>query len=178
MAELTYDQVSECFKYDPETGSFTWLKRPPEHFSSKRYTNQFNCRFAGDLAFTNFNRGGYLRVRVFNTLVYAHRVAWLLHYGEWPTGVIDHLNGDRSDNRISNLRDGTVSQNMRNQRRRRDNKSGFGGVSWDKEKKKWIAQVSSRGKYVHLGYFADFDDAKAARIAANIGMGFSPRHGS
>jgi hypothetical protein len=177
MAELSYDKISECFKYDPDTGVFEWRHRPTDHFSSERYADQFNNRFSGKLAFTNSTSGGYLRVRVFGVLVYAQRVAWLLHFKEWPSGDVDHLNGDQLDNRISNLRDVTPLQNMKNQSMRKDNTSGFCGVVWVKRKHKWRAQIRSNGRTVHLGYFTNFEGAKAARVSANSEMGFSDRHG-
>ena len=70
----------------------------------------------------------------------AHRVAWAIYYGVWPTGMIDHINGDGLDNRICNLRDVTHKENARNSRRKATNKSGCSGVMRDKHKKKWVAQ--------------------------------------
>jgi hypothetical protein len=94
-----------------------------------------------------------------------HRAAWLYVHGKWPNGQIDHINGDRSDNRISNLRDVSHSVNQQNVHRpRRDNASGFLGVT--RQKNLWTSQVTVSGKTLHLGLFKTPEEAASAYLEA------------
>jgi hypothetical protein len=104
-------------------------------------------------------------------------MAWLLQTGLWPSGDIDHINGDRSDNRWVNLRDVSKSKNARNAKQNSRNKSGFNGVSWCHHKKRWIAHIGLLGRFVVLGRFLTKEEAIKARRAADIEHEFSPRHG-
>lgn len=136
MAELSFAEVDALLKYDPETGKLFWKDRPVASFQSLRIANGWNSKFAGKEAFTA-NSHGYRRGAI-NCIAYsAHRIAWLLHYGEWPINQLDHINGDRSDNRVVNLRDVDQSTNNRNARKRSSNKSGFEGVFWDGWTRQW-----------------------------------------
>lgn len=92
----------------------------------------------------------------------AHRVAWAIFYGEWPQGEIDHVNCDGYDNRISNLRIATSSENKQNQRLKVTNTSGFKGVSWAKRERLWRAYASINGKQHCFGYFSEIDMAVKA----------------
>lgn len=95
------------------------------------------------------------------TRVYAHRVAWMLHFGCEPSGEIDHINGDRSDNRISNLRDVTASLNRANlQKATSRNSIGVLGVRYIDRIGKYEARIRKSGKQTVLGYFSDLDEAK------------------
>jgi hypothetical protein len=110
----------------------------------------------------------------------AHRLAWLLTYGEWPTSKIDHKNGDRADNRLSNLRLADDHQNAWNGRPHSDGKSGFKGVVYlSKRNKPWQARIKFKGKGKSLGYFATAEEAHACYVdAANRLFGeFSPYAG-
>lgn len=110
---------------------------------------------------------GYERVMVFGKPIQLHRLAWALVHGEWPQDHIDHMNGDRKDNRLSNLRHVTNTVNRQNERRpRSNNKSGFLGVSWSKAMKKWTARIHFNGKHHFLGYFDTAEDAHAAYLEA------------
>ena len=91
-----------------------------------------------------------------------HRVAWYLHYGEWPTQQIDHINGVRSDNRIANLRLSTNSENMYNRKKPANNTSGHKGVSWHSGYQRWQAAIAVNGNKMNLGRFATREDAAAA----------------
>jgi len=101
---------------------------------------------------------GYIRFKHAGRLWLAHRVAWFLHYGEWPATDIDHIDGDRSNNRLANLRLASRSQNMLNGGTGRANTSGYRGVMWDKTKQRWRAVSQGR----HIGYFAEKEAAIAA----------------
>lgn len=151
--ELTAEQLREILHYDPDTGVFT-----------RRVSTARNVK-AGDVAGYS-NGDGYRYISVQNRLYKAHRLAWLYHYGNWPKDQIDHINRNRSDNRISNLRDVTNKQNHQNRSKSSNNTSGHPGVSWHKQKSKWVARITHNQKLIHLGYFSILEDAVAARKAA------------
>lgn len=155
--ELTAARLRELLHYNPETGEFvrkTAIGKNP----------------VGSLVHTP-HTNGYSRVSVDGRKYYAHRLAWLCVYGSWPSGDIDHINHNKIDNRISNLRDVSRSVNNQNQIRcKRDGTSGVLGVSWHKAAKKWSAQIALNGKCRHLGLFSEKDDARAAYIAAKREM--------
>ena len=151
--ELTAEKLRELLHYDPATGIFTWK------VSTARRVK------VGDIAgYSNGN--GYLQISVQSRLYLAHRLAWLYMYGTWPTDQLDHINRNRSDNQISNLREVTNKQNGQNQSKPSNNTSGYTGVSWYKRTYKWVAQIMHNQKRIHLGYFTDREDAIAARKAA------------
>lgn len=109
--------------------------------------------------------------------VQAHRAAWAVHFGEWPKGMLDHINGDPADNRIANLRPVDPSGNCRNTAKTRRNKSGVSGVFQRARGDRWIvATRTGGGKREHL-YFDTFDEAVAARKDAERRHGFHPNHG-
>jgi len=170
------EYLRECFSYGPETGALTWKDRPREHFASPTGYGIFKCRYAGRPAGAPHN-AGYLQVRVAPGNYLAHRIAWAIYHGSWPTLDIDHINGIRTDNRIINLRDVSRQTNLRNSARRPCNTSGHTGVVWHPRNGKWQAQVTIHGKNHYLGQFDDVGDAIAARQRANEQFGFSPRHG-
>lgn len=96
---------------------------------------------------------GYIAISIKGKKYHAHRLAWLYVHGHFPSDCIDHVNMNKSDNRIINLRLATKSQNMNNKGKRSNNKSGFKGVCWDKCQCKWKASTRFGGKNKHLGYF-------------------------
>lgn len=169
--------------YNPEAGELRWKERPVWMFSDSgsggRHGNwvRSNGRLAGKLALVS-EKDGYLVGELFAQRQHAHRVAWAIYYGEWPSGQIDHINGIRDDNRISNLRDVTLAENSRNKRMHKNNKSGVIGVSWYPSTKKWAADIGIDGKRTRLGYFASIEEAAAARKAAERKHGFHANHGS
>lgn len=120
---------------------------------------------------------GYIKLSIAGKQVYSHRVAWFLFFGEEPKVGIDHVNQIKTDNRISNLRLASKSENGRNTKLPRDNTSGVIGVSWSKISQKWRAYISVEGKQHHLGLFDSKEDAISARKDANILFNFSENHG-
>lgn len=175
------DTLRGSLRYEPETGKLYWLERSPESFSDEGWTPQhkaanWNALFAGKEAFTCL-RNGYRAGRVFRRSVLAHRVIWAMTFGQWPDGEIDHINGDRSDNRLSNLRVVSSMENSRNSARPRRNKSGVVGVSWKKRDKKWRAYIAVASKQISLGNFDTLAEAAAARSRAERELGFHPNHG-
>ena len=99
-----------------------------------------------------FNGGRYRTVMINKHLYYSHRIIWLMHYKTLPR-FIDHVNNDRSDNRIENLRGATAAQNQHNRAMNSNNTSGFKGVSWDRKSGKWAAQIRHDGKMKYLGRY-------------------------
>lgn len=177
MSQISIETLRALLDYNPETGDLTWKPRPVSMFKAPRDAAAWNARYAGRPALTTINGCGYLTGGIFDRQRLAHRVAWAICHGEWPVDQIDHQNGDRTDNRISNLRVVSHSENGRNQKRPRTNTSGVIGVSWSLSAGKWRALITADGARKHLGYFADFYAAVAARKAAEAEHGFHPHHG-
>lgn len=160
--------VRQLISYDPETGKLFWLFRDPEWFkftdrtSAEVQARIWNGQFAGKEAFTPINSKGYHTRAILRKMLLAHRVAWAVHYGEWPSGFLDHLNGVRTDNRICNLRKSKNGQNMMNRGVLRNNESGIKGVRLDKRSGRWNARITANGNCVSLGYFDTSAEASAA----------------
>jgi hypothetical protein len=159
--------------YDADTGMLTWKKRCIDPSKLERSQKTWNSRYAGKQA--GCNQRGYIAIRMSNKLYQAHRLAWAMHYGVWPTQLIDHINGDSSDNRIVNLRQITQSENNRNTRIRADNTSGYVGVH--KLGAKWRARIRVNGKSISLGMYDTIEQAAQARKQAEIDHGFHENHG-
>lgn len=146
--------LQRCLDYSPETGELRW-KSPV-------------CRGIkiGDLA-GSIHPSNRLYVTFRGKRYLAHRLAWLLTHGKWPDGVIDHLDGNSLNNRLSNLRDVSRTVNGQNQRSAQSrNKTGFLGVSWHSRDNRFQASIRFNGKDKHLGYFLTPEEAHAAYLAA------------
>lgn len=162
--EVNAETVRELFDYNPDSGIFLWKPRKlrPEH---TRIDKAWNTRLAGRPA-GRPHRHGHLYANI-NYRNYAlHRLAWLYVYGKWPSRSIDHINGNPTDNRMSNLRECTQTQNMRNARIRKDNTSGIKGVYWVKKEQKWRAFINVGGKLIILGTFEMKEEAAECRRKA------------
>lgn len=110
---------------------------------------------AGSIA-GSLRNDGYVGIFVKGTYYFAHRIVWEMHNGQIPDGlVIDHIDQNRSNNLIENLRVCTFQQNHFNRGKQANNKSGFKGVSWHKQKQKWVAQIKIEGRNKFLGFFTD-----------------------
>ncbi len=165
--------IGNLLRADFETGKLFWLPRDVGLFSDRRSCSTWNAKYSEKEALTYLDPHGYRCGRLFNRQIKAHRAIWALANGEWPE-AIDHINGDRSDNRLTNLRCVTTAENNRNMRRRSDNSSGVTGIYWDKPKEMWTAHVCGQ----HLGRFAKFADAVSARKQAELKFGFHENHGA
>jgi len=180
MAELTFSDVSRVLQADFETGKLFWRHRTPDMFpcdsNPESQCASWNTKYAGKPAFTA-NSHGYRAGTIFDRMHLAHRVLWLLHTGFWPEEDIDHVNGNRSDNRIENLRSVPHVENQKNMCRGIRNKSGVVGVCWCGQINRWRANIRVAGSLMHLGYFAVFDDAVSVRKAAEVQYGFHVNHG-
>lgn len=181
---ISVDKLKELLRYEPETGRLFWLPRGIEwfhdvpHRSASGICTTWNKRYANTEAFTSKGgAGGHKMGAVLGVHVTAHRVAWAIHYGIWPEGWIDHINGDPTDNRIANLRIVNAQGNARNCARSRRNKSGVTGVCWTPGMAKWHAQIYHAGANRHLGWFDDFAEAVRARADAEKQFGYHPNHG-
>lgn len=173
--------LGKLLRYDPLTGYLYWLPRDQSLFKGTRSwaAKAWNARHAGKQAFTAIKEedNRYYIGAVFGSLYRASRVVWALNYGTWPDHHLDHINGDTLDNRLENLRDVPNIVNHKNETMSKNNTSGFNGVYWDKQTGKWRAMVKVNFRTIPLGRYLDFDDAVAARKAANIKYGFTDRHG-
>jgi hypothetical protein len=174
----TPELLRKLLRYEPETGKLFWLPRPESMFPAPRDCNAWNTRQANKEAFTATGAHGYRVGAVFNRNYRLHRVAYAIYHGYWPKKAIDHINGDVADNRIANLRDVTMAVNMKNQKIRSTNTSGYNGVSFHGKTGKWRATIKVGHKSKHLGLYSNIEDAVAARKAADKQNGFTERHGT
>lgn len=163
--DLSY--IKECLDYDSSTGIFTWKVRPIDHFVDFCAWKKWNTRYSKKVAGKE-NSKDYNRIAIKHKTYLAHRLAWWYHYGYYPEKHIDHKNGNHLDNSILNLRLCTQAQNSRNAKKPITNKSGYKGVSWDKNRTKWVSYINFEGKKYHLGYFVSIIDAALNREKASI----------
>ena len=161
---LTQSELKGMFSYDAETGYFKRLSCISTRFKTGS--------IAGG---KNFN--GYIIITIKGKRHRAHRLVWLYCYGVFPDDYIDHINGDKEDNRLMNLRNVTNKDNGKNQKLSKTNSSGVTGVCWHNRDKKWVAQIRVNDKNKYLGGFSDVGDAIKAREIANVEYGYHPNHG-
>ena len=152
MTDITYEELIKLLEYNPSTGDFLWKRSR-------------GTAFAGNVAGT-LNTHGYKVIKIANKSYKAHRLAWLYCFQEWPQNMIDHINGDRNDNRLDNLREATQGQNMQNQSKPQSrNKSGCLGVHWCIRDHKWIAKIGFDGRQKFIGRFDTPELAHQAYLA-------------
>jgi len=157
-------ELKRLLSYDPDTGVFTWL------------VDRSNKVRVGHRAGV-VNKRGYSVITINYTQHRAHRLAWLYVHGRFPENNLDHVNRDKTDNRLCNLREATSTENNRNMPRKKANTSGVNGVHWSKSSRKWHAQISILGKTTHLGLFDDIKDAALMRWIAERRYGYHSNHG-
>lgn len=172
----TVEYLRECFDYCHETGVLIWKERPREHFATGSGQKNFNSQRTGR-RIEGKQALGYISLKLTNRMFLAHRVIWAIYYGSWPTGQIDHINMDKSDNRIVNLKAATHAENRRRTSTPSNNCSGAIGVSWYKQHNKWRAYINVNGRRISLGCFIQKEDAIAARRAAEVRYGYASNHG-
>jgi hypothetical protein len=148
---LSHARLYELLDYDSETGEFRWVKRVNRSIQ------------VDDIAGTVLN--GYRKITIQGRDYAAHQLAWLYMTGKWCSALVDHRDGDRSNNRWDNLRRATPSQNSANRRRHRNNKCGFKGVT-RAVSGRWCASIHKNGRSRHLGTFSTPEEAHAAYMAA------------
>ena len=153
---ITQARLHELLSYDPETGVMRWR------------VDRARTAKAGQIAGTRNDRG-YISIAIDRKVYRAHRLAWLYIHGKWPNYEVDHIDGDRTNNRIKNLRDVKKSVNLQNQRHASaNNKSGFLGVC--KRGNYWRAEICVNGKTRFLGSFATPEEAHQAYVNAKRGL--------
>lgn len=165
--------VCQYLDYNPLDGTFLWKERPLEMFKTIEDQRSWNTQHAGKHAGT-FNQG-YIQINILGDVVLAHRLAWLVYYGAWPSMTIDHINGIRHDNRIENLRCVTISEQRKNSSRAAKNSTGVMGVRWTRNA--YQVEIGVDGKNIYLGRFKSLAQAAAARKAAEVKYGFHANHG-
>jgi len=141
------------YEYDSTNGSFTWKNRKGP-----------NARIVLGSTAGHRAKDGYIHIRVCSRLFLAHRVAWALCYGEWPRGMIDHINGERDNNRINNLRVVSPRENSHNMRIHRE--GAIVGAFYDKTRKLWRSAIVVNGKTVDLGRYKTQEEAHTTHVKA------------
>jgi len=145
---ISVERLRYLLNYDSSTGIFTWNN-----------TNNWSIR-NGDVAGTQ-NKSGYINIQLDGYLYRAHRLAWLHKYGVWPAVQIDHKDNVRNHNWVSNLREATRSQNCANIKMRKDNASGYRGVT-KVANGKYQSYINANNKRFHLGTFNTKEEAYSA----------------
>ena len=163
---ITQERVRELFHYEEDTGNLVRIKTVSRSPRSK----------VGQRAGAKASHG-YLATMVDGTHYLNHRLIWLYVHGKFPEEQLDHIDQDRLNNRLSNLRAVTHQENNKNRRRQSNNTSGLCGVHLTKNTGKWEAHIKANGKKKHLGHFSDFFEACCARKSAENKYNFHPNHG-
>ena len=158
------EYLRDCLEYDPTTGIFIWKTRPKEHFCLQRICSGWNTQYAGKIA--GIDSRGYTTIRINNFNFRAHRLAWKLSTGDDPIDTIDHINGDKSDNRIGNLRQASQAEQTRNVGMKRANTSGYRGI-YKLKSGNFFARITSHGVQRNLGTFTSAEAASAVYETAS-----------
>ena len=149
--DITAEQLRKMLDYSAETGQLIWKIQPSRSVK------------VGDVA-GNINAKGYSTIGICGKVYKTHRVVWLYATGDWPIGLSDHINGNKSDNRFTNLRDVGAEGNSQNVRKpNKRNKSGFMGVIWFQNK--WRASITINRKTIRIGDYASPEEAHQAYLS-------------
>jgi hypothetical protein len=167
--------------YSPATGEFLWKERVPDMFLNTAHSAEHQCRRwnaanARQRA-TYIAANGYAYISIDGVKYLAHRIAWKMFHNTEPDNI-DHVNGDRADNRIANLRSVDRDTNARNMRKSKRNTSGVTGVSWRAARNKWRAYIMVDNKQITLGHFSTIEEAAKAREEASRIYDYHPNHGN
>tara|TARA_R110002051_G_scaffold302224_1_gene370545 strand:- start:15 stop:581 length:567 start_codon:yes stop_codon:yes gene_type:complete len=178
----TPTELRQLLRYEPETGKLFWRRRAPKDVVPSIHknvasVNRWNSLFADKEALTAIHSDGYRVGHVANFNMSAHRVAFAIFHDAWPE-VIDHINGDPGDNRISNLRSVSWAENARNKAINCENTSGYTGVGRCTDNSgKWRATIKVDGKNLEIGRFPTREEAAKAYAAAKSSHGYHKNHG-
>jgi len=151
---VSQSYLKSLISYNPDTGVFTWIKS--------------GIGISKDLISGYIENNGYRRIKINGKKYLGNRLAWLYMTGEWPSRFIDHINGEKDDDRFCNLREATQSQNCMNRKTTSKNTSGTTGVSWSKNDKKWVSYINVNRKRKTLGLFKDKERAIQVRKFAEF----------
>lgn len=162
---ISQSDLKKILNYNPLDGSFSWI-------TIKKNSNRSKGKIT-----TGHNGRGYLRIFLNGKRYKAHRLAWLYMTGKWPKDQIDHINQIRDDNRFCNLREASNKDNAKNKGIAKNNTSGVSGVSLDKAKKTWSANIAKDNIKIHLGHYVDKFEAICARKSAERKYGYHENHG-
>ena len=160
---MNQKELKELLEYSPKTGLMRWISA------------RGGCGKGAPAGCTTYY--GYIQVRISGRSYAAHRLAWLYMTGSFPKDEIDHINGDRGDNRWINLRQVSKAENRKNAAIPRRSTSGVIGVNWDKHAGKWLARITVDKHVIYLGGFLDMESARVARKLGEEKYGFHPNHG-
>jgi len=148
--------LEALFTYEPESGVLAWKSNP-----------KFKGRAIGKLGSVR-HRTGYLVVGIDRCYYGVHRIIWKMMTGSEPPVCVDHIDGNKLNNRWANLRPATNGQNIQNSKLRKDNKSGVKGVMWEPDRRKWKAVITTQGRAIRVGRYSTFDEAAAAIAEARL----------
>lgn len=174
--DITHEMILDAFDYNPDTGIIVWRPRKIEDCKSAAECKRWNTSYAGKEVGRGTD-GRYRKTKFRGRYLLVHQVVWFWATGEFPKMEIDHINGNPFDNRLTNLREVTPSQNCRNKRLPSDNTSGVIGVAPARSKGKWIAHIMTSQGNVYLGTFPSVEMAAVARKAAEKVAGYHRNHG-
>ena len=163
MKTIDIELLNKNLVYNKETGIFTRIKGS-------------GGKKAGSVA-GSINTNGYINIQIKGVNYYAHRLAWLLEHGCMPS-IVDHIDGNKDNNRIDNLREVTQSINMSNKVMSKYNKTGFNGVSWCNFYKKYVSYINIDKKRKTIGYYKIKEDAINARKEYSKRNGYTVSHGT
>lgn len=177
------EALNEILRYDGATGLLFWRVRSETSFlhiadKGKRLEtlNWWNKTYPGTEAFITI-KDGYRRGKIFGKVFGAHRVIWKMITGDEPA-IIDHINGDKVDNRFENLRSVASVDNQRNMKKYKNNQSGVSGVTFCRQDGVWRARIGiGAGEEKCLGSYSSLEEAVAARRVAEVELGYHPNHG-
>lgn len=173
-SRMNFEEANRLFTYDPFTGEIKWSENRTDLIHQKE--NHF-AKHAGKKAGCEYRHRNtkYIRITADGVRCYAHQIAWLLCWEEWPKGQIDHRDGNGLNNRISNLRDVSGSLNQRNMVFR---KSKLHPGVYRNPSGTFSVKIGDQGKQIHIGTFNTPEEAVAARKLEQEKRGYSARHGS
>lgn len=175
--KISSTYVVSLLRYDPADGAMYWKPRQAHQVNQPDILDLWNRKYAGKRA-GSLNSDGYEVIRVGGNQFRTNRLVWELYHGPIPEGMqIDHINGDRRDNRAANLRAVTATENNRNMRLSHRNTSGLHGVVFLHRYNRFQATIVVDKKHIHLGYHKTLIEAAAARKSAEFCHGFHQNHG-
>jgi hypothetical protein len=150
--KIAVEELKLKFRYEPDTGHIYWIEAGKGKIKKKPAGTKTNT--------------GYMMIMIDKKRYYSHRLAWALHHGRWPNDQVDHINGNKIDNRIINLREATNAENGKNYGFNKSNTSGIKGVSWCKCTNKWRAMIKVNNTKKCLGRYDTVEQAAYVRKQA------------